>query len=86
MATDLKTITITRVFDAPLELVWKAWTEPERLMEWWGPKGWTSPSWEIDLRVGGKYLYCHAIARRSEHMGNRNHQKDRSNEGIDLYR
>jgi uncharacterized protein YndB with AHSA1/START domain len=58
MAADLKTITITRIFDAPLELVWKAWTEPERLKEWWGPKDWSSPSWELDLRVGGKFLYC----------------------------
>ena len=49
---------ITRVFDAPRELVWKAWTEPDRLMQWWGPKGFTAPVCEIDLRVGGKYLNC----------------------------
>jgi len=49
---------ITRVFDAPVELVWKAWTEPERLMRWWGPKDFTSPSCKMDLRVGGKYLFC----------------------------
>ena len=49
---------ITRVFDAPRELVWKAWTEPERFMQWWGPKGFTSPVCKIDLRVGGKYLSC----------------------------
>jgi len=49
---------ITRVFDAPVELVWKAWTEPEHLMRWWGPKTFTSPSCKIDLRVGGKYLFC----------------------------
>jgi uncharacterized protein YndB with AHSA1/START domain len=51
-------IVITRVFDAPRELVWKAWTEPERLMRWWGPKEFTSPACKIDLRVGGKYLFC----------------------------
>src|SRR3989304_1584067 len=49
---------IIRVFDAPRELVWKAWTEPERVMRWWGPKGFTSPVCKIDLRVGGVYLYC----------------------------
>ena len=49
---------ITRAFDAPRELVWKAWTEPERFMQWWGPKGFTSPVCKIDLRVGGKYLSC----------------------------
>jgi len=51
-------LVIERVFDAPRELVWKAWTEPERIMRWWGPKGYTSPACKIDLRVGGRYLYC----------------------------
>ena len=51
-------LVMTRVFDAPRELVWKAWTDPEMLMKWWGPKGFTCPHCEIDLRVGGKYLYC----------------------------
>jgi uncharacterized protein YndB with AHSA1/START domain len=51
-------LVITRFFDAPRELVWKAWTEPEHLMRWWGPKDFTSPVCKIDLRVGGKYLYC----------------------------
>jgi uncharacterized protein YndB with AHSA1/START domain len=51
-------LVITRVFDAPRELVWKAWTDPEHLMRWWGPKYFTSPACKIDLRVGGKYLFC----------------------------
>jgi len=51
-------LVITRIFDAPRELVWKAWTEPEHLMRWWGPKGFTSPVCQVDMRVGGKYLYC----------------------------
>jgi uncharacterized protein YndB with AHSA1/START domain len=49
---------ITRIFDATRELVWKAWTEPEYVMQWWGPKGFTSPHCEIDFRVGGKFLCC----------------------------
>ncbi|MGD0817510.1 MAG: SRPBCC domain-containing protein [Methanomassiliicoccales archaeon] len=53
-----KDIVITRVFDAPRELVWKSWTVPERFMRWWGPKGYTCPSAKIDLRVGGTYLAC----------------------------
>jgi uncharacterized protein YndB with AHSA1/START domain len=53
-----KELVITRVFDAPREKVWKAWTEPERCKRWWGPKGFTSPVIEIDLRVGGTYLSC----------------------------
>ncbi len=51
-------LTITRVFNAPRELVWKAWTDPEHLMRWWGPKIFTSPACKIDFRVGGKYLFC----------------------------
>ena len=51
-------MTITRVFDAPRELVWKAWTDPKYVMQWWGPKGFTSPVCKIDFRVGGKFLCC----------------------------
>lgn len=48
---------ITRVFDAPVALVWKAWTTPEYVMKWWGPKGFTCPVCRIDLRVGGKFTW-----------------------------
>lgn len=51
-------LTVTRIFDAPRELVWKALTDPEHVMRWWGPKDFTSPACQIDLRVGGKYLFC----------------------------
>ena len=51
-------MTITRVFDAPRELVWKAWTDPKYVMLWWGPKGFTCPACEIDFRVGGKFRFC----------------------------
>lgn len=51
-------LVIARIFDAPRELVWKAWTEPEHFMKWWGPKDYTCPFCEVDFRVGGKYLYC----------------------------
>jgi len=47
-----KYLTITRVLDAPRELVWEAWTDPERMKRWWGPKAYTTPVAEIDLRVG----------------------------------
>ncbi len=49
---------ITRVFDAPRELVWKAWTDPKYMMRWWGPKDCTATFCEIDFRVGGKLLCC----------------------------
>ena len=54
----LENLEITRIFDAPRELVWKAWTDPEIVMQWWGPDGFTSPACKIDFRVGGQYLYC----------------------------
>ena len=46
---------ITRVFDAPAALVWKCFTEPERMKEWFGPKGSVVVSAIMDLRVGGTY-------------------------------
>jgi uncharacterized protein YndB with AHSA1/START domain len=46
-------ITITRVFDAPRALVFKAWTDAKELAQWWGPRGFTNPVCEIDPRVGG---------------------------------
>jgi uncharacterized protein YndB with AHSA1/START domain len=49
---------VTRIFDAPRELVWQAWTDPKYVMQWWGPKGFTSPFCEMDFRMGGKFLYC----------------------------
>ena len=61
-ANETERMVITRVFDAPRKLVWKAWTDPKYLMQWWGPKGFTSPVCKIDFRVGGKYLCCMEIA------------------------
>ena len=49
---------VTRIFNAPRELVWKAWTDPEYVMQWWGPKGFTTPVCKMDFRVGGKFLCC----------------------------
>jgi len=46
-------VTVTRVFDAPRELVFRTWIEPEHLMRWWGPRGFTNPVCELDARVGG---------------------------------
>ncbi len=49
---------VTRTFDAPVALVWKAWTDPEYIMRWWGPDYFTSPSAKIDFREGGTSLVC----------------------------
>lgn len=48
---------IARDFDAPRELVWKAWTDPEHLKRWWGPKGFTVRVADLDLRPGGVFHY-----------------------------
>jgi uncharacterized protein YndB with AHSA1/START domain len=62
-------VLITRVFDAPRELVWKAWTDPEHFMQWWGPKDYTCPFCEIDFHEGGKYLYCMRSPQGKDYWG-----------------
>jgi len=54
---DNKDFVISRVFDAPRDLVWKAFTEPERMKQWWGPKGFKVVAAKMDLRPGGSYHY-----------------------------
>ncbi len=48
-----KELTITRIFDAPRELVFKAWTDPKQVAQWWGPNGFTNPVCELEVRPGG---------------------------------
>ncbi len=56
--SEVERMVVTRIFDAPRELVWKAWTDPKYIMQWWGPKGFTAPVCKMDFRVGGKSLLC----------------------------
>ncbi len=56
-ASQDKAFTISRVFDAPRELLWSCFTDPERMKQWWGPKGFTVIASKMDLRVGGTYHY-----------------------------
>jgi uncharacterized protein YndB with AHSA1/START domain len=53
-----KDLVFTRVFEEPVEEVWKAWVEPSMVMQWWGPDGFTSPLAEIDFREGKTSLVC----------------------------
>jgi uncharacterized protein YndB with AHSA1/START domain len=55
-ASGERTLVIERIFDAPRELVWKAWSDPQMAVRWWGPKGFTAPAAKIDFRVGGTML------------------------------
>jgi len=62
----VKDLTIEKVFDAPREKVWQAWTDPEMLKQWWGPDNVTIPECEVDLRVGGK---IYIVMEAGEAMG-----------------
>ena len=53
-----KEIVIERIFNAPREKVWDAWTNPELVKQWWGPEHFYAPSIKVDFRVGGKYIYA----------------------------
>jgi uncharacterized protein YndB with AHSA1/START domain len=50
-------ITATRVFDAPRELVWKVWTDPNHLARWWGPRGFTTTTYNMDVKPGGAWRF-----------------------------
>ena len=62
-----RVLTITRVFDAPRQLVFEAWTKPEHVVRWWGPKHFTLRTCEQDFRVGGKYRFCMRAPDGSDH-------------------
>jgi uncharacterized protein YndB with AHSA1/START domain len=51
-----RVLVMERVFDAPRELVFQAWTDPKHVAQWWGPKGFTNPVCELDVRPGGAIL------------------------------
>ena len=53
----MKPFEIARLYDAPRERVWQAWTEAERMKRWWGPRGFTVHTFKLDLRPGGMCLY-----------------------------
>ena len=60
---------ISRMFDAPRDLVYRVWTETQHLKHWWGPKGFTSPVCNLDLRPGGSMHYCLRSADGHEMWG-----------------
>jgi len=52
-----RTLTIERTFNAPLKLVWEAWSQPEHIAQWWGPKGMETKVLEHNFKVGGHWKY-----------------------------
>ena len=69
MAVEMKPFVISRTFAAPRDLVWKAWTERERLMQWFGPKGMKMTQAKLDFRVGGTFHYALAMPDGKELFG-----------------
>jgi uncharacterized protein YndB with AHSA1/START domain len=51
-------VVIERIFDAPVDVVWQMWTDPEHFRQWYGPEGATIPVAELDVRVGGTRRVC----------------------------
>lgn len=64
-----RTLSLKKTFDAPIDLVWEAWTQPEHIAKWWGPKGMKTKIAEHDFRVGGKWRYTMAMPDGSEFIG-----------------
>lgn len=68
MENDLakRTLSIRKTFDAPVELVWEAWTAPEHIALWWGPKGMTVRIIEHDFSAGGNWKYIMPMPNGTE--------------------
>jgi uncharacterized protein YndB with AHSA1/START domain len=63
----VRDLTITRVFDAPRAAVFRAWTEPELIARWWGPQGFTTTAYDIDVRPGGVFRLSMRSPEGTEH-------------------
>ncbi|PCJ67761.1 MAG: activator of HSP90 ATPase [Bacteroidetes bacterium] len=61
-----KTVTIQKTFNAPLKLVWEAWTQPEHIAHWWGPKGMDLNVIEHNFEVGGTWKYTMMMPNGNE--------------------
>lgn len=70
--TDLaaKKIHVVREFNAPIEKVWKAWTDPDLLEKWWGPKPWVAVTKSMNFTVGGVWLYAMVGPEGQKHWSN----------------
>ena len=57
MAASNRELSISRLLDAPRDLVWKMWTEPEHIKHWWGPSGFTNTIFKMDVKPGGEWEF-----------------------------
>jgi uncharacterized protein YndB with AHSA1/START domain len=60
-------LVITRIFDAPRDVVFQAWTEPGRVARWWGPQGFVTTYCDMDIRPGGGFRVCMRSREGAEH-------------------
>ena len=65
-----RTLTLQRTFDAPLKLVWEAWTQPEHIAKWWGPKGMKTRVIEHNFKVGGNWNYVMTMPDGNDFIAN----------------
>lgn len=85
---DKKQLHIEREFNAPVNIVWRAWTEPELLDQWWAPKPWKSETHHMEFKVGGYRLYSMNGPEGEKHFGRTNYtaiNKPEKFEGEDVF-
>src|SRR2546423_12079236 len=75
--TDVKKrdLVVTHLFNAPLSLIWRAWSDPEYVMQWWGPEGFTSPLAQIDFHEGATSLVCMSSPEYGDHYSTWRYEK-----------
>lgn len=86
--TDKNKLIVTRTFNAPSDLVWRAWTEAELLDQWWAPSPWKSRTKSMDFSDGGNRLYAMVGPEGEEHWGLTRYRaiiKESSFEGDDVF-
>ena len=67
IATADRELVITRIIDAPRDLVFRAWTEPAQVARWWGPRGFVTTHCEMDIRPGGAFRCCMRSPAGTDH-------------------
>lgn len=77
-----KKMTVTRSFAAPVEHVWRAWTESDLLDQWWAPKPWKTETKSIDFREGGHWLYAMVGPDASRHWARADYQSIQPQQGF----
>ena len=70
-----RTLTIERTFNAPIELVWEAWTNPEHICRWWGPKGMETRVETHELKVGGQWKFVMQMPDGSDFIAEGQYQE-----------